>query len=49
MLLDDPRSKRILSKTIYRELKESGASEGDILGIATELLDLVAADLRDRS
>ena len=46
-LLDDPRSKRILAKTIYRELKESGAGERDVLAIATELLALVAADLRD--
>ncbi len=45
-LLDDPRSKRILAKTIYRELKESGASERDILAIATELLGQVASDLR---
>ncbi len=45
-LLNDPRSKRILAKTIYRELKSSGADERDILAIATELLGLVADDLR---
>lgn len=45
-LLDDPRSKRILAKTIYRELKESGLGERDVLAIATELLGLVADDLR---
>jgi hypothetical protein len=45
-LLDDPRSKRILAKTIYRELRESGVSERDVLAIATELLGLVAGDLR---
>lgn len=45
-LLDDPRSKRILAKTIYRELKESGLAERDVLAIATELLGLVADDLR---
>ena len=47
-LLDDPRSKRILAKTIYRELRESGVDERDVLAIATELLGLVAEDLRAR-
>jgi hypothetical protein len=44
--LDDPRSKKIIAKTIYRELKSSGLSERDVLAIATELLALVAQDLR---
>lgn len=45
-LLDDPRSKRILAKTIYRELRESGVDERDVLAIATELLGLVADEMR---
>ena len=45
-LLDDPRSKRILAKTIYRELRESGVAEKDVLVIATELLGLVADEMR---
>ena len=45
-LLDDPRSKRILAKTIYRELRESGMHERDVLTIATELIGLVTDDLR---
>ncbi len=46
-LLDDPRSKRILAKTIYRELRESGLSERDVLTIATELIGLVTGELRE--
>ena len=45
-LLDDPRSKRILAKTIYRELRDGGVAERDVLAIATELLSLVAEELR---
>ena len=45
-LLDDPRSKRILAKTIYRELRESGVDERDVLTIATELIGLVTEELR---
>lgn len=45
-LLDDPRSKRILAKTIYRELRESGMNERDVLTVATELIGLVTGDLR---
>jgi hypothetical protein len=44
--LADPRSKKIIAKTIYRELKSSGLEERDVLAIATELLALVASDLR---
>ena len=46
MVLDDPRGKRILAKTIYRELRGAGAGEREIIAIATELLGLVAEDLR---
>jgi hypothetical protein len=47
-VLEDPRSKRIIAKTIYRELRSSGLGEKEVLAIATELLGLVAEDLRDR-
>lgn len=45
----DARALPILAKTIYRELKQSGLSEEDIMGIASELLSQVASGLRERS
>lgn len=44
----DPRAQRILAKTIYRELLQSGMSEADVMSIAGELLNLVADGMRDR-
>lgn len=44
----DARAVPILAKTIYRELKQSGMSEEDIMGIASELLAQVATGLRER-
>jgi hypothetical protein len=45
----DHRAVPILAKTIYRELKQSGLSEEDIMGVASELLAQVASGLRARS
>lgn len=44
----DARAVPILAKTIYRELKQSGLSEEDIMGVASELLAQVATGLRAR-
>jgi hypothetical protein len=44
----DERGTRILAKTIYRELRTSGLDERDVLVVATELLGLVAEDLRGK-
>lgn len=44
----DPRSPRILAKTIYRELRSGGMSEADVMSLAGELLSLVAEHMRDR-
>lgn len=44
----DSRAVPILAKTIYRELKQSGLSEEDIMGVASELLAQVATGLRAR-
>lgn len=40
------RSARILAKTIYRELRASGLGEKEVLAIASELLGLVAQEVR---
>jgi hypothetical protein len=44
----DPRATRILAKTIYRELRQSGLGEHEVISLAGELLSLVAADVKDR-
>ncbi|MFO0590992.1 MAG: hypothetical protein U0441_25840 [Polyangiaceae bacterium] len=45
----DVRAVQILAKTIFRELKQSGLSEEDIMGVASELLAQVASGLRART
>ncbi len=42
-----PRALRILAKSVFRELKSSGYSRGDILAFATEMLSLVSSDIRE--
>lgn len=45
----DPRAVQILAKTIYRELRATGFSSGDVMGLAGELLALVTAEVRSQS
>ena len=45
---NDPRAQRILAKTIYRELRQSGMSEADIMSLAGEMLNLVADGMNAR-
>jgi hypothetical protein len=44
----DPRALRILAKSIYRELRQSGLQEEDVMSVAGELLALVAGEVKDR-
>jgi hypothetical protein len=44
----EPRALRILAKSIYRELRQSGLQEEDVMSIAGELLSLVAGEVKDR-
>jgi len=44
----DPRALRILAKTIYRELRQSGLAEEDVMSVAGELLSLVAGEVKSR-
>lgn len=44
----DPRALRILAKTIYRELRQAGLAEEDVMSLAGELLSLVTCDVKDR-
>jgi hypothetical protein len=44
----DPRALRILAKTIYRELRQSGLAAEDVMSVAGELLGLVTGDVQLR-
>jgi len=44
----DPRALRILAKTIYREMRQGGLVEEDVMTVAGELLSLVAGDVKGR-
>ena len=42
----DPRAVAILAKTIYRELRAAGYAERDVMALASELLGMVATDVK---
>ncbi|HEY1956895.1 MAG TPA: hypothetical protein VGH28_14845 [Polyangiaceae bacterium] len=42
----DPRTHQILAKSIYKELRANGYDEQAVLAIASELLGMVASDVR---
>ena len=44
----DPRALRILAKTIYRDLRQSGLAAEDVMSLAGELLGLVTGDVQLR-
>jgi hypothetical protein len=44
----DPRALAILAKTIYRELRSSGYAERDVMTLASELLGMVASEVKGR-
>ena len=43
----DKRSTKILARTFFNQLRATGYNQNQIIGIATELIDLVTCDLRD--
>jgi hypothetical protein len=43
----DKRGTRILARTFFNQLRASGYNSNQIIGIATELIDLVTCDLRE--
>ena len=43
---DADRAVRILAKSLFRQLKESGYENREILSLSTELLGLITNDLR---
>jgi hypothetical protein len=44
----DPRALTILAKTIYRDLRSSGYEERDVMTLASELLGIVASEVKGR-
>jgi hypothetical protein len=44
----DPRAIEILAKSIYRELRQSGQQDQDVMRLASELLSLLTSDVKDR-
>jgi hypothetical protein len=44
----DPRAFAILAKTIYRELRAEGYSAREVMTVASELLELVASEVKDQ-
>ena len=44
----DPRALAILAKTIYRELRQNGYGEREIMTLASELLGMVATDIKEK-
>jgi hypothetical protein len=42
----DVKGTKILAKSLFKELRGSGYSPNQILGLSTELIDLVTQDLK---
>jgi hypothetical protein len=42
----DTKGTKILAKSLFKELRASGYTPNQILGLSTELIDLVTRDLR---
>jgi hypothetical protein len=43
----DNKATQILAKSLFKELRGNGYSPNQILGLTTELIDLVTQDIRD--
>lgn len=43
----DQKGTKILARTFFNQLRAGGYTPNQIISIATELIDLVASDLRD--
>ena len=43
----DQKGTRILARTFFNQLRAGGYTPNQIIGIATELIDLVASEIRE--
>jgi hypothetical protein len=46
-LSTDQKGTRILARTFFTQLRESGYTSNQIIGVATELLELVTENLKE--
>lgn len=44
----DQKGTRILARTFFQQLRASGYTQQQIIGVASELIDLVTTDLREK-
>jgi hypothetical protein len=44
----DKRGTKILARTFFNQLRASGYTSNQIIGIATELIELVTVDIREQ-
>ena len=45
----DERGVKILAKSVYKQLKQNGASRAEIVGFTNAMLELITTELRDSS
>ena len=45
--LSDERGVRILAKSVFKQLKQGGASRAEIVGFTNAMLELVTSDMRE--
>ncbi len=45
----DNKATQILAKSLFKELRGNGYTANQILGLTTELIELVTQDLRDQN
>jgi hypothetical protein len=43
----DAKATKILARTFFNQLRSSGYTPTQVIAVATELIDLVATDIRD--
>lgn len=43
----DTKGSKILARTLFNQLRGSGYTANQVIAVATELIDLVALDLRE--
>ncbi len=48
LLANDPKALKIMAKSLYRQLRGGGYSQGDVLSFASELLSMVSTEVRER-
>jgi hypothetical protein len=46
-LSTDQKGTRILARTFFNQLRESGYTSNQVIGVATELLELVTENLKE--